>query len=248
MSGTQTSFVGNLAAAARENPLAAALIGGGALWLLIGNEKLKSAASSATAAAAPLVDGARNLRSGAVRSEMSDADTAPAKTRGEATNRGNETLSDITRAASDAMSGTADTIKDRFDEGVTYARENLSKLGSPFPGKEAFTQAQSSLSEVFERQPLVLGVLGLAIGAAVAGAFRPSDLENDWLGGFSDSFKTDLNVRAGAASQSMREAADTLKAELGDAGAESVERLQQAGLDALDAATGKRQVALKDPL
>ena len=34
--------------AARKNPIAAALIGGGALWLLIGNEKLKSAASLAT--------------------------------------------------------------------------------------------------------------------------------------------------------------------------------------------------------
>ena len=53
-------------AAVRENPVAAALIGGGAFWLLIGNEKLKSAASSATAAASPIVDtGARNLRSAA---------------------------------------------------------------------------------------------------------------------------------------------------------------------------------------
>ena len=46
MSGSQGSFVDGLAAAARENPLAAALIGGGALWLLIGSDKLKSAAGS----------------------------------------------------------------------------------------------------------------------------------------------------------------------------------------------------------
>ena len=54
MSGTPGSFVDGLTAAVRENPLAAALIGGGALWLLIGNDKLKNAASSLTAAAAPL--------------------------------------------------------------------------------------------------------------------------------------------------------------------------------------------------
>ena len=51
---------------ARENPLAAALIGGGALWLLIGSDKLKNAAGSVTSAAAPLADlGARAQRSAA---------------------------------------------------------------------------------------------------------------------------------------------------------------------------------------
>ena len=56
MSGSQGSFIDGLAAAARENPLAAALIGGGALWLLIGSDKLKNAAGSVTSAAAPLAD------------------------------------------------------------------------------------------------------------------------------------------------------------------------------------------------
>ena len=41
MSSTQSGFVDNLVEAARENPLAAALIAGGAFWLLAGNESLK---------------------------------------------------------------------------------------------------------------------------------------------------------------------------------------------------------------
>ena len=66
MSGTQIGFFDSLTSAVQENPLAAALIGGGALWLLIGNDKLKGAASSAAAAAYTMVDiGARNLRSAA---------------------------------------------------------------------------------------------------------------------------------------------------------------------------------------
>ena len=66
MSGSQGSFIDGLTAAARENPLAAALIGGGALWLLIGSDKLKNAAGSVTSAAAPLADlGARAQRSAA---------------------------------------------------------------------------------------------------------------------------------------------------------------------------------------
>ena|SRR5260221_10705189 len=46
--------------------IAAALIGGGALWLLIGDEKLKSAANSATATAfSAVATGTRNLRGAA---------------------------------------------------------------------------------------------------------------------------------------------------------------------------------------
>ena len=64
MSSTQSGFFDNLASAVQENPLAAALIGGGALWLLMGNDRLKGAASSAAATVSPMVDiGARNLRS-----------------------------------------------------------------------------------------------------------------------------------------------------------------------------------------
>jgi hypothetical protein len=86
---------------------------------------------------------------------------------------------------------------------------------------------------------LVLGAIGLAVGAAVAGAFSTSDLENEWVGEVSDSFKEDLNARAGAVSQSVREASDTLEAEFDDVGSEVLERLQDTGRNAMDAARGK---------
>ena len=235
MSSTQGSFVDSVVSAARENPLAAALIGGGALWLLIGSDKLKS--SSATAAASPLVDiGARNLRSAASKFENTSAPPTAPEMDHERSFHVGETLRDASSAASDAVSGATDKIKDRFDEGVASARENFGKLGNPLPGKETFTRAQSSVSDLLERQPLVLGAVGLAIGAAVAGAFRSSELENDWVGEYSDSVKQDLSKRAGAVSQSVREAADTLKNEIEDAGAEAFDRMKQAGMEAAEAA------------
>ena len=63
MSSTQGSFIDSVMTAARENPVAAVLIGGGALWLLIGNEKLKSAASLATASFPSSDTAARRQRS-----------------------------------------------------------------------------------------------------------------------------------------------------------------------------------------
>jgi len=239
MSSQQTGFLDDLVSAVRENPVAAALIGGGALWLLAGNEKQKNAANSATAAASTLFDNARNVRTaGGPPHRPVAPPTAPEMDHDEGFNVG-ESLRDAAGAAADAVSGTADKIKSRFDESSAYARDKIGDFGSSLPGKAALARAQSSLADILESQPLVLGMVGLAIGAAVAVAIRTSDLENEWLGEASDNVKDDLNARAEAVSQSVREASDTLKAELGDTGAEAADRLKQAVADAANAAREK---------
>ena len=243
MNRTQTDFFGGLVSAVRDNPLAAALIGGGALWLLLGEKKLKGAASSATAAASSAVnEGTRNLREAASRFQTTAAPpTAPEMDHDDSFRIG-ETLRQAGTAASDAISGAADRVRDRYDEGVAHAQESFGRLGNPLPGKEAFAKAHSSLSDVLERQPLVLGAIGLTIGAAIASAFVISDLENEWVGDVSDGVKADLNERAGAVTQSLREASDTLKAELSDTAAQAVDRAKQAGRDATEAAREKMKL------
>jgi hypothetical protein len=242
MIGSQGSFLDSLTAAARENPLAAALLGGGALWLLIGSDKLKNAAGSITSATAPIADlGARAQKStfsswedsyGSMRNRAS-------RMQEEASHTVNEAVQNASTAASDAISGAAETMSERIDEGVAGAREMFDRFGRALPRKETMTQMQSSLSDLLERQPLVLGAVGLAIGATVAGALAKSGLEDEWVGELSDGLKADLKERAGAVSQSVREASDTLKAEFADAGAEYVDRVQQAGQNALDAGREK---------
>ncbi|MGM4961855.1 hypothetical protein ACT4MK_00510 (plasmid) [Bradyrhizobium barranii] len=235
MSNTKSSFIDNLVTAARENPLAAALIGGGALWLLAGDQKLKTATRSAVDAVSPVADAGTTLRSAASAVKQTVAPPTAPEMDDEGSLGVGETLRGATAAASDVVSGAADRVQDRFDEGVAFFQDTL---GTALPGKEALS-AQSSITELLERQPLVLGIVGMAIGAAVAGAFRASEIENEYIGKVADDVKADLNRRAGAVSQALREASDTVVAEVGDKGAEALDRVKQAGMDAAEAATAK---------
>ena len=240
MSSTQNSFVDSAVAAARENPVAAALIGGGALWLLMGSDSLKRAASSAAATAFPSTD-TSVPRQQSSRSEYHATPAPPTAPDMDHEGFGlGESLRHAGNSASDAVSNASDAMKSRFDEGAAYARDNFNRLGEKLPGKEALS---SSLSDLLERQPLVLGAVGLAIGAAVASAFRSLDLENEMVGKYSDSVKEDLTERAGAVSQSLSEAADTLRNEIKEAGAGTFEKVKKAGKDAAQAAGQKVKIS-----
>ncbi|MBR0925147.1 hypothetical protein ABH973_002344 [Bradyrhizobium ottawaense] len=235
MSGPQTGFFDSLLAAARDNPLSAALIGGGALWLLVGDEKLKGAARSAATVASGVVDsGANNLRATASGLQR----TAAPPTAPEFDHEVSDAAGTV-HVAAGSVSAAADSVRDRFDEGVAYARAQFAKMGNPLPTEDTLAKAQSSLGDIMQRQPLVIGAVGLAIGAAIAGAFRTSQIEDEYIGGVSDQVKDDLGRRGSAASKALREAADTLMAEASDVGTEAVDRMKQAGADAAQAAKEK---------
>jgi hypothetical protein len=96
-------------------------VGGGALWLLIGNEKPKGAAGFATTIAFPSSDtAARRQRSARPRYEATPAPPTAPEIDHEGSFGLGETLHHASTAASDAVSKAADQMKDRFDEGTAY--------------------------------------------------------------------------------------------------------------------------------
>jgi hypothetical protein len=241
MTNTQTDFVEGLKTAARENPLAAGLIAGGALWLLIGNDRLKAALSSAASTASSTIDqGTHPFRAMGSLKTTSAPPTAPEMDHeghsviGQSFRHAKSSAASAASGAAEVISDAADSIKDRFEEGMAYAQENFNKIGNPLPDRHTLESARSSLSDILERQPLVVGAIGLAIGAAIAGAFQTSEMENEWAGELSDTVKEDLTGRAEAVASSVRKGLDTVKSEIGDAAAESIDRLKNTGKDALN--------------
>jgi hypothetical protein len=74
-----------------------------------------------------------------------------------------------TSKASEAMADTSAAVGERIRQAAASGREYGAAI-------------QSRLSENLERQPLLLGAIGLAIGAGIAASFATTAAEKEWIG------------------------------------------------------------------
>jgi hypothetical protein len=157
-------FIDNLVGAARRNPISAALIGMGVVWLFAGKSGVR------------VGDLWRN----------SGIDRIPDVTR--------DTLSSVTsgasegaRAVSNAAGASFSAVRETAADVVSKAADLVPSLPSP---ANVFGSTRDNLSELFKAQPLALGAIGLAIGAGIAAALPVTDVENEYLGEASASLRT----------------------------------------------------------
>jgi hypothetical protein len=182
-----SGFANDLNDAIRENPVAAGLIGLGVIWMVLGGAKVSTLGSK-------LLGAARTI-TGAV----GPAANATGNAVGEALGGTGTLVKDAARQIGDAISSTSegaatlvrDTVSSGYDA-VTSSGEKASQTvaetakgaGRPSTGlvREFGTSIQQNLSHSLERQPLLLGVIGLAIGAGIASAFPSTKVEMDVMG------------------------------------------------------------------
>jgi len=163
-----SSFVGDLRDAATRNPLSAALIGMGVLWMLTG-AKSPAAANSVLRSSGldRIPDALDHVRSGIKEKAGSALDTAAS-------------------ALDAARESGASTIHNVVDYGRAMTE----------PGAVVET-ARDGLTELFRAQPLALGAIGLAIGAGIAAALPKTDVEDAYLGEVSQTVKAHAAEIAG---------------------------------------------------
>lgn len=175
-------FVRDLGEAARRNPLSAALIGAGAVWLF--------------ASHAPR--GTDLLR-------RTGIDQLPDRAR-EAWEGTGSNLRAGAEMVRDTASGAAGAVYDRGNaaaDQVMQAGQRLTRTASDYaedlPERAAnlFDDVRGGMSDLFQSQPLAIGAVGLAIGAVIAASFPTTEAEAEYLGETSDFVKDKASAIAG---------------------------------------------------
>jgi hypothetical protein len=88
-------------------------------------------------------------------------------------------------------------------EGMTEAGQRLVRSASEYAGDlpdragNLFDDAKDSLSDLFKSQPLAIGAVGIAIGAAVAAAFPTTETEAEYFGEGSEFVRQKASEIAG---------------------------------------------------
>jgi hypothetical protein len=162
--------------AIRENPLAAGLIGAGLAWMLFGSKGIGAAAGLAKDAAVGTVSAAGSVGSVTADGLRSAGKAAASAARGAASTVADAAASlvpdieapdtaQLANSAANAASALSDGLKSVASAGGEYGQV-----------------LKSRLSEGLERQPLLLGAIGLAIGAGIASSFATTHAEKEWIG------------------------------------------------------------------
>lgn len=172
-----SSYLDDLNGAVRENPVAAGAIGLGILWMFFGGKRFPAlAASAAGMAGGAVTAGARGLRDGAVATSSVVSETA------------GRVYSEIEGAAKKAGEAfQTDTKDDAQQSGQSGYYDMASEQSGHW--SRLGTSVREHASAAFERQPLLLGAIGLAAGAAIAATFKPTEKEQSLMGESAGSFK-----------------------------------------------------------
>jgi hypothetical protein len=219
-------FLGALQDAVRENPISAALIGMGVFWMFMGGRNVslfggggsKSIFGTAAQGAEQFAGAARNAGAsmGASVNQATQAMKRPAW----------QTGSNAATATDDAASRTAARAADAAVSGYQAATEMASRTietmsNATTTAASALQETtgnwsrgvQGTLSDVLERQPLLLGALGIAIGAGIAASVPITETEQKVMGEASDLVREKVSEKAAEVTGQMNEIADAALSE-----------------------------------
>jgi hypothetical protein len=198
--GSATSdFVGGLQDAIQKNPVSAALIGMGVLWMFTGGRNITAAAALFPAAAKATAAGAALQRSAEIAGDAGDA----------LRSFGSSVVDGVRDTVSDAATSAGETATRAYDAVKNTAAGPASRVAASVKETDGFTGTlQQNLTDTFERQPLLLGAIGVAIGAGMAAAMPMTQVESEMIGDTADRVKVQVADIASTAAEKVTETAE----------------------------------------
>jgi hypothetical protein len=200
--------------AIRDNPLAAGLIGVGLFMTFFGSAgiprlaaKLPGAAMGAARAATDgIAAGARSVTD-TVADAASAAGSRLGGVAGNLADRASQAAASVSAPGLDTgmLAGRATELKDDLTSGAQQVRERVTTAAQS--GWDASAAMRGQLSDSLERQPLLLGALGLAIGAGIASVLPATDTERELVGDKASAVRNELTNRASQLAGDVKEEA-----------------------------------------
>ena len=110
---------------------------------------------------------------------------------------------DAASSAYEATAGLASQTAETISNAATSAASMLSDSTARWS-----SGAQRNLADLFERQPLMLGAIGLAIGAGMAASLPITDTEKKMMSEASDAVREKISEAAAELTGQVKEIAD----------------------------------------
>ncbi|HEY6383572.1 MAG TPA: hypothetical protein VIY07_17430, partial [Pseudolabrys sp.] len=198
----------------KRNPEGLLLLAAGVVLMMRTNAS-KSSASPTDAS---------GRRSGAQASErVKDAarqtmDTAQsyASSAAEAAQEAVDTARSYAASASDMARETVETARSYASSATQYAGQARRAVGEQ--SERVVTQTRSMAQGIVQNQPLAIAATGLAVGAALAAAFPPTQLERETLGPMGDRMSKAAERAGDQLKQATVKAGEKLKSAAGERG------------------------------
>lgn len=160
--GGAGQFTNNLGETIKQNPVPTALIGVGIAWLMMGGSRAPQPTRSWE-------------RSGGVTSRVSGAASGTSERTGEMMQSARTRVGRAREQAGDMAQGARHQMRDTAEQVRHQARSQAERA------RQSFTYWR-------REQPLVLGALGFALGAAFGAGLPPTEREDEFMGETRDQY------------------------------------------------------------
>lgn len=219
MSGASNKVLTTAVDQLRENPIPIALIGLGVAWLAISQTRRPTGGAGYQASGYyPTYEG---YDEGETLRAKVKAKAEAAKARlAETADRAKATLADAQHSAADGVS----TVRDKAGEYAHLAQDKAGEYAHLAQEKagEYSRAARQRFDETLESEPLVIGAIGLAVGAAIGASLPSTPVERRYIGParakVADRAKTSLDEVKSVAERAYGQVKDELHRQTGPAG------------------------------
>ncbi|MEO6300576.1 MAG: hypothetical protein ABIO62_13220 [Paracoccaceae bacterium] len=237
-----------------RNPAAVALVGAGLAWLIIGQNRNGEGAGGVSndGSTGTGTTSGPHRRKGQFLSDeaswLSDHGTQASAPRSGADSPTDTMMSSIRQsagAAAEAVSDTAGAVRDKAMDITTrllsgtegFSAEAKARVLSArqaaydarLASEATFRRGKETANSIFEAQPIAVGALAVALGAAIGSALPHSQLEDNTLGESSDALFAEAQAifreEQTKAVAVLKTAAGEAKAAIQDAGSDLVDRV-----------------------